>query len=131
MTLLLNILWFIFGGFLAGLGWLLASLILAITVIGLPWDPAALRIATFSIAPFGKRIVDRADLYGSADLAEPERDFVLNVVWFVFAGWWLALGHLVIGVAQCVTLIGIPFGIQHFKLAAISFAPVGREVVLA
>ena len=131
VTLLLNILWFIFGGWLAGLAWLLAAVVLAVTIIGLPWAPAALRIAIFSFAPFGKRIVGHDELYGRGDVIEPERDFLLNVVWFVFAGWWLAIGHVVIGVLQCVTLIGIPFGIQHFKLAAISFAPVGREVVPA
>ena len=120
MRLLLNVLWFIFGGWISGTLWLLATAILAITVIGLPWTPAALRLAGFSYAPFGKRIVERDP--GAVSL-------LLNIVWLVFAGWWLALLHIVHGVAQCVTIIGIPFGIANFKLVPAAFWPLGREIV--
>ena len=118
MRLLLNLLWFIFGGWISGSLWILAGLILAITVVGLPWTPAAFRIAGFSYWPFGKIVVDRDP--GPTSL-------VLNILWFVFAGWWLALHHLVIALAQAVTIIGIPFAIQHFKLAILALAPFGRQ----
>ncbi len=131
MTLILNILWFVLGGWVAGLWWLACGLLLAITIIGLPWTQAAWRIGMFSFAPFGKRVVPRDEITGREDLGTGSTGFLLNVIWFVLAGWHLALMHLVIGVVQCVSIIGIPFGIQHFKLALIALAPVGKEVVEA
>ena len=122
MSLILNILWFIFGGVFAGLAWLLAGVILAITVIGLPWTPAAFRIAGFSYWPFGRIVVDRDPGAGS---------LLLNVLWFVLAGWWLAIGHLTIALAQLISIIGIPFALQHVKLALIALAPIGKSVVEA
>src|SRR5882757_4387642 len=103
MTTLLNVLWFIFGGWISGLLWLLAALVLAITIVGLPWTPAALRMAGFSFFPFGKTVVDRDD--GPVSL-------LLNIIWLVFAGWWLALHHVVLAVALAVTIIGLPFAFQ-------------------
>lgn len=129
MSLILNILWFIFGGFISGLAWLFAAVLLAITVVGLPWSAAAFRIGLFSFAPFGRHVVPRSAVSGHGDLGTGPLGFLLNVIWAVLAGWWLALHHLILGVALCVTLIGIPFGIQHFKLAMIAFAPVGQTVV--
>jgi uncharacterized membrane protein YccF (DUF307 family) len=126
LTLVLNILWFIFGGFISGLAWLFAALLLAITIVGLPWAQAAFRIAIFSFAPFGKHVVPRP---AGADLGTGPLGFVMNVVWVVVAGWWLALHHVIIAIAQMISIIGIPFGIQHLKLALISFAPVGLRVV--
>jgi uncharacterized membrane protein YccF (DUF307 family) len=129
MTLLLNILWFIFGGFAAGLAWVIGGLLLAVTIVGLPWAGAAFRIAGFSFAPFGRQVVERRYVTGRDDLGTGSTGFLLNVVWFVFAGWYIALAHLTIGIAQCLTIVGIPFALQHFKLAVIAFAPVGRTVV--
>jgi uncharacterized membrane protein YccF (DUF307 family) len=123
INFLLNILWFVFGGFLSGLAWLLAGVIMCITLIGIPWAPAAFRIAGFSFWPFG-RVQISQELTPLAPVG-----CLLNVVWFVFAGWWLALHHLVIGFVQMLTIIGIPFGFQHFKLALLSLAPVGKRVV--
>ena len=120
MRLLLNLLWFVFGGCVSGTLWLLAGVVLAITVIGLPWTPAAFRIAGFSYWPFGKTVVAR-DTGASSVL--------LNVVWFVFAGWWLAIHHIVLAAALAVTIIGLPFAFQHLKLAMISLTPVGKAVV--
>ena len=122
MRLLLNILWFIFGGFISGSLWLLAGVLLAITVIGLPWTPAAFRMAGFSYWPFGKVVVDR-DVGATSVL--------LNILWLLLAGWWLALHHLVIAFAQAVTIIGIPFAWQHVKLAVLALTPVGKDVVPA
>jgi uncharacterized membrane protein YccF (DUF307 family) len=127
LRLVLNVLWFILFGWLSGLLWILAGVLLAITIVGLPWSAAAFRIASFSVWPFGRLVVSRPGF----DLGTGPSGFLLNIIWFVLAGWYLALHHLVIGVAQCVTLIGIPFGLQHFKLALISLAPVGKTVIEA
>jgi len=120
MRILLNLIWFIFGGWISGTLWLLAGLLLAITVIGLPWTPAAFRIAGFSYWPFGRQVVDRDT--GSVSL-------LLNILWLVFAGWWLALHHILLAVGLAITIIGIPFALQHLKLAALSLTPVGKMVV--
>ncbi len=129
MALVLNILWFVFGGFISGTLWLLAALLLAITIVGLPWAAAAVRIGLFSYAPFGRHVVARSAVNGRGDLGTGPFGFLLNVIWVLLAGWWLALHHVLIGLAQLVSIIGIPFGLQHFKLALISFAPVGQTVV--
>jgi uncharacterized membrane protein YccF (DUF307 family) len=131
MTLILNILWFVLGGFVAGIWWLVCGLILAITIVGLPWTRAAWRIGMFSFAPFGKQVVPRDALTGREDLGTGSLGFLANVIWFVLAGWHLALMHVVIGAVQCISIIGIPFGLQHFKLAFIALAPVGKEVIEA
>jgi len=129
MSLILNILWFIFGGFISGLLWLLAGCLLAITIVGLPWSAAAFRIAGFSFAPFGRHVVPRRAFIGRGDLGTGPIGFLGNVIWVVLAGWWLALHHVVLGIALMVSIIGIPFGFQHLKLALISFAPIGQDVV--
>jgi len=120
MRLLLNILWFVLGGWLSGSLWILAGILLAITVIGLPWTPAAFRIASFSYWPFGRMVVDRDAGVGSG---------CLNVLWLVLAGWWLALHHILLAAALAVTIIGIPFALQHVKLALLSLTPVGKGVI--
>src|ERR1700712_3213142 len=109
MRLILNVLWFVLGGWISLLAWLLAGLVLACTVVGLPWAFAAFRIARFSAAPFGHQVVPKPNAPPGGDLV----DTILNVVWFIFAGWWLALHHLVLAIALCCTIIGIPFGLQH------------------
>lgn len=120
MRLLLNVLWFVLGGWISGTLWLLAGVVLAITVIGLPWTPAAFRIAGFSYWPFGRAVVERDTGVGSG---------CLNILWLVLAGWWLALHHIVLAAALAVTIIGIPFAWQHVKLALLSLTPVGKSVV--
>ena len=120
---ILNILWFVFGGLVTGLGWLLAGVILAITIVGLPYAGAAFRIAGFAFWPFGKEIVRREE-----GLASGRLGLVLNVIWFVLAGWWLALGHVIVAVAEAVSIIGIPFAIKDLQLAYIALAPIGRDV---
>lgn len=127
MRLLLNILWFVLGGWISGTLWLLAGVILAVTIVGLPWAQAAFRIASFSYWPFGRDVVARSTADGDLGVGAPGA--VLNVIWFVFAGWWLALHHIVLAVGLAITIIGIPFAFQHLKLAVISLAPVGKRVV--
>jgi uncharacterized membrane protein YccF (DUF307 family) len=128
MTLILNLLWFVLGGWAAGLSWLFSAVLLALTVVGLPWAQAAIRIGLFTFFPFGRQVVDRRVL-GRQDLGTGPVGCLLNAIWFVLGGWWLALGHLVLGGLLLVPLITIPFALQHFKLAAIALAPIGKDVV--
>lgn len=121
MSVILNILWLVFGGLPMALGWLLATLIMAITIICLPWAPAAVRIAGYTLLPFGQRVEPSANA-GAVS-------FLGNVVWFVLAGWWLALGHLIAAALLAITIIGLPFAWAHLKLARISLAPVGTVLV--
>ncbi|MDZ7937971.1 MAG: YccF domain-containing protein [Rhodoferax sp.] len=124
-----NIFWFILGGFLMGLGWWLAGLVAAITIVGLPWAKACFVIGQFAFLPFGKEAVSRKDLTQQDDIGTGALGLVGNVIWFLLAGWWLAIGHLVSALACFVTIIGIPFGIQHIKLALIALAPIGKTIV--
>ena len=123
IRLILNILWFVFGGWLSGLLWLLGGALLALTVVGLPWTFAAWRIASYSFWPFGREIVwqDAHPVAGCLGL-------VLNVVWFVVAGWYIALSHLGIAVVEFVSIIGIPFALKDLELAKLALAPVGRTI---
>jgi len=121
LSFLLNILWLIFGGLPAALAWVIAAAIMAITIIGLPWAFAALRIALYTFLPFGHEIRSRPDA-GVLSLLG-------NIIWFVLAGWWLAIAHLILAVALAITIIGIPFAWAHLKLAGASLFPVGKEIV--
>ena len=111
--------------------WLLAAIIMAITIIGLPWTRAAFNIAYYTLLPFGQKAVSRADFTGREDLGTGPLGFIGNVIWFVLAGWWLALGHLVTAVALAITIIGLPFAWAHLKLAGIALWPIGKMIVPA
>lgn len=129
MRLLLNILWFIFGGFVSGMLWLLGGLVLAVTIVGLPYTAAAWRIAGFAFWPFGKEIVSRDIVNGQGDLGTGPLGFVLNVIWFLFAGWYIALSHIVAAFFEAITIIGLPFAFKDLQLARIAMAPIGKIVV--
>lgn len=129
MTLILNILWFIFGGWITGSLWILAGLLMAVTVIGLPYTGAAWRIAGFAYFPFGKDIVDRSTITGQHDLGTGPVGCVLNVLWFVLGGWHTALAHLIIAAGEAVTIIGLPFAFKDLQLALVALAPIGKTVV--
>ena len=129
LRLLANLIWFVCGGVLMGLGWWLAGLVAAITLVGIPWARACFVIGSFAFWPFGQEAVGRAELTGRHDLGTGPLGFAGNLVWFALAGWWLAIGHLTSALACFVSIIGIPFGIQHLKLAVIALAPIGMEVV--
>jgi len=124
-----NVIWFVFGGFAMGLGWWLAGLVMAISIVGIPWVRSCFVIGSFCFFPFGNEAIDRAELTGRRDLGTGVLGLVGNVLWFVVAGLWLAIGHVVAAFANLVTIIGIPFGIQHLKLAACALAPVGKAIV--
>lgn len=124
-----NLLWFVLGGFVMGLGWWLAGVLAFVSIVGIPWGRACFVIGQFAFFPFGKEAVSRKDLSGEEDIGTGGLGLIGNILWFVFAGIWLALGHLASAVACFVTIIGIPFGIQHLKLAGIALAPIGKTIV--
>lgn len=126
MSFVGNLLWFIFGGGLfMGLGWVIFGCIWCITVIGYPVGIACFRIARFAFFPFGKELV-RAELVGEKRITGTG---IMNFLWCILSGLWLAIGHTLIGVFDCITIIGIPFGLANFKIAEASFAPLGKRVV--
>lgn len=131
MRTLGNLLWFILGGLFLGLGWYLAGVLMICTIVGIPWARACFVMGGFALWPFGREAIDRRQLTGQADAGTGALGVVGNVLWFLLAGLWLAIGHLVSAVACFVTIIGIPFALQHLKLAGISLAPIGKVVVTA
>ena len=112
-----------------GLGWWLAGLIAFISIVGIPWGRACFVIGNFTFFPFGREAISRKELTHEEDLGTGTLGLLGNIVWFVLAGVWLAIGHVVSAVACFVTIIGIPFAIQHLKLAGIALAPVGKTIV--
>ena len=129
LTFLLNLLWIVFGGLWMAVGWIVAAIIMAITVIGLPWARAAFNIASYTLLPFGRKAVSRAEHLGTYDIGTGPFGFLGNIVWLVLAGWWLALGHLLTAIFLAVTIIGIPFAWAHLKLAGIALWPIGKIIV--
>lgn len=129
MRALGNLLWLLFGGLVMGLCWWLLGLLAFATIVGIPWGRACFVIGQFTFLPFGREAVSRRELSGQDDLGTGVLGLVGNLVWFVFAGFWLAVGHLAAALACFVTLIGIPFGLQHLKLAVLALAPIGKTIV--
>ena len=129
MSAIGNVLWFILGGALMGLGWWLAGLLAFVSVVGIPWGKACFVIGQFAFFPFGKEAVNRKDLSGHDDIGTGVLGMLGNIIWFFLAGVWLAIGHVISAVACFITIIGIPFGIQHLKLALIALAPIGMTIV--
>jgi uncharacterized membrane protein YccF (DUF307 family) len=121
VRVLLNLIWLVFGGLLMALGYAIVALIMFVLIITIPFGIASARISLFCLWPFGRTIVRRPDA-GAGSV-------VGNIIWFVLAGWWLALGHLIAGVLMCLTIIGTPLGLANFKLIPVSLTPFGREVV--
>ena len=121
MSLLGNILWLVLGGFLAGLGYILGGLVLCITIVGIPFGVQAMKLGVATFAPFGKQIVERPD-------ANTPLRLVLNVLWLVVFGWGIALAHATSALVCAVTIIGIPFAMQHLKLIPLALLPFGRDL---
>lgn len=129
MIFILNVLWFVLGGFFAGLGWIIAGIIMALTIVGIPWARSCFVIARYTFWPFGYDIVSRDEISGRQDLGTGALGTFGNVIWFVLAGWWLAVMHLTAAVALAISIIGIPFAWAHVKLALASLFPIGKTVV--
>ena len=130
MRTVLNILNFVLGGFLTTLGWLIATLVSIILIITLPLTRSCWEITKLSLLPYGNEAVHIDELEpGAKSSVMNAGGTLLNIIWLVLFGWWLCLTHIMAGIAQCVTIIGIPVGIANFKIAAIALWPVGRRVV--
>jgi len=119
MGVLGNIFWIIFGGLISAVGWLFAGVLCCITVIGIPFGIQCFKIASLVLAPFGRNVnIGNFGLAGS----------IGNIIWILFLGWELALAHIIFGLLLCVTIVGIPFGLQHFKLAKLALIPFGAQI---
>ena len=129
VSVVLNLLWLVFGGVWMAFGWLVAAVIMAITIIGIPWARAAFNIASYTLLPFGRKAVSRAEYLGADDIGTGPFGLIGNILWLVLAGWWLALGHLITTFLLAITFIGIPFAWAHLKLAGIALWPIGKMIV--
>jgi uncharacterized membrane protein YccF (DUF307 family) len=121
LRLILNVLWLVLSGFWLALAYVLAGLLMFITIIGIPFGVQAFKLAGYALWPFGRALAPTGQ--------RPVLSLIGNVLWFIFAGWWLALVHLLTGIALCLTIIGIPLGIASFKMAGAALVPFGREIV--
>ncbi|TDW22531.1 YccF domain-containing protein [Kribbella kalugense] len=121
MKTLLNLIWLVLAGFWLAVGYAIAGIICCVLIVTIPFGIASFRIAGFTLWPFGRTVVDKPSAGAGA--------LIGNLIWIIFAGWWLALGHLTTGIALCLTIIGIPLGIANFKLIPVSLLPLGKEIV--
>jgi uncharacterized membrane protein YccF (DUF307 family) len=131
ISVLLNLLWIVFGGLWMAAGWMIAAVVMAITIIGLPWTRAAFNIAFYTLLPFGQRAVSRAEYYGHHDFGTGPLGLLGNLLWLILAGWWLALAHLITAIMLAITIVGIPFAWAHVKLAGLAVWPIGKVIVPA
>jgi uncharacterized membrane protein YccF (DUF307 family) len=129
IRLVLNVLWIVFGGIWMALAWVLAGLLMIVTIVGIPWAWAAFTIARYTLLPFGSRAVRRDRLTGQEDIGTGPLGFLGNLIWLALAGWWLAVLHLIAAAALAVTIIGIPFAWAHLKLAGIALWPIGMTII--
>ena len=121
MRTLLNVIWLVLSGFWLALGYAVAGVLMFLLIITIPFGIASFRLAAYVLWPFGRTVVRRPDAGGASTIG--------NIVWFILVGLWMAIAHVVLGVALCLTLIGIPLGLGNFKLAAVALAPLGKEIV--
>ena len=129
MRLIGNFLWFILGGVFMGILWWIMGLICFISIIGIPWAKACFVIGQFTFFPFGKEAISREELHLAKDIGTSGFGVIGNIIWFLLFGLWLAIAHIMNAIACFITIIGIPFGIQHLKLAGIALFPIGQTIV--
>lgn len=122
MKTLGNIVWLVFGGIVTCVEYVIASIGLMITIIGIPFGLQTLKLAGLALWPFGKQIQDTGSSGGCLTV-------IMNIIWIFMGGIWICLSHLGFGLLLCITIIGIPFGLQHFKLAGLALAPFGKTIV--
>jgi uncharacterized membrane protein YccF (DUF307 family) len=121
VRVILNVIWFVLAGLWMAIGYAIAALIMFILIITIPFGVAALRIGIYALWPFGKTVVRRTDAGAGSAIG--------NVLWFLLAGWWLIIGHVITGLLLCLTIIGIPLGLANFKMIPVTFRPFGRDIV--
>lgn len=121
MKTLGNIIWLVFGGILVFIEYLVSSLLLCVTIIGIPFGLQTLKLALLALWPFGQEVIDNGNSSGCLSV-------IMNVIWIFIGGIWICLTHLFFGVLLCITIVGIPFGRQHFKMAALALAPFGKTI---
>ena len=131
LSILLNVLWIVTGGIWMAAAWLIAAVLMAITIIGLPWARAAFNIANYALIPFGRVALPREVVAGRDDLGTGPLGTLGNVIWLLLVGWWLALAHLATAIGLAVTIIGIPFAWAHLKMIPLAVWPVGQTIVTA
>lgn len=124
MKTLGNLIWLIFGGWMIGLEYFIASIGMMITVVGIPFGLQSIKLGVLALWPFGSRVVTAEDTSGCLNI-------ILNIIWIIIGGFWIALTHICWGLILCVTIIGIPFGIQHFKFIKLALFPFGKRVEVA
>ena len=122
MRLIGNIIWFILGGFLLGLSYIIGGLILGLTIIGIPFGVQIIKLGFFAMWPFGGEVVQKQNFVTALPV-------IMNILWIILGGLYIATLHLVLGVIFCITIIGIPFGKQHFKLMSLAALPFGVKIV--
>jgi uncharacterized membrane protein YccF (DUF307 family) len=122
MNTLGNVLWLLFGGLLSALGYCIGGLVLCLTIVGIPFGLQCFKLASFVLWPFGRTAISTTAASGCLPL-------LLNIIWIFCGGLWLAIGHIALGMLLCLTIVGIPFGRQHFKLIEISLMPFGKRIV--
>lgn len=122
LSLLGNIIWIVFGGIFIALQYIIASLLLMITIIGIPFGLQTLKLSRLALLPFGSEVYETSPPGGSV------LSILMNVIWILVGGIWIALSHVLFGLIFCITIVGIPFGLQHFKLAGLSLVPFGKCV---
>ena len=121
MKLLGNIIWLIFGGLVTAIEYVIASLCMMITIIGIPFGLQTIKLGLLALWPFGSKVIDK----GSSGCLS----VIMNILWIIFGGFWICLTHLFFGILLCITIIGIPFGNQHFKMAKLALTPFGKDIV--
>lgn len=121
MKLLGNIIWLIFGGLVTSIEYLISSLLLMVTIIGIPFGLQTMKLALLALWPFGSRVTDNGNAGGCLCI-------IMNILWIILGGFWICLTHLGFGLLLCITIIGIPWGRQHFKMAALALTPFGKNI---
>ena len=122
MSIFMNILWLLLGGIFTAVGYIASSLAMMVTIIGIPFGLQTLKLSLLALCPFGKRIETTPEAGGCLSI-------IMNIIWILIGGIWISLTHLLFGIVLCITIIGIPFGRQHFKLAGLALSPFGKHIV--